>query len=164
MLLKNYFQLLSDISQLYPSQEAITFSTPIKNLSGETFILSYNHYTRIESVPIALPNTFQNCIIGSSNDPGDFDDYCLKSQIANFSISFITTIPSEIKEGYGKFIILIGGRVTVDCVVREIGLTKNLYVSSSSSLQECLMLRHVLNTPIELQAGDTLGIAISYET
>lgn len=163
MLLKNYFQLLSDISQLYPNPGPITFSTPIKNLSGETLTLQYNPYNRIDSVSIALPNTFENCIIGSSNDPGSFDDYCLKSQITDFSTSFITTIPSEIKEGYEKFMILIGGRVTVDCIVKEIGLTKRLY-DSSNNLQECLMLRHVLNTPIELQAGDTLGIAISYET
>lgn len=163
MLLKNYFQLLSDISQLYEAADGITFSTPIKNLSGETITISYDPYHQYASMPIAFPNTFQNCIIGSSNDPGSFDDYCLKSQITDFSTSFVTTVPSEIKEGYEKFIIPIGGRVTVDCTVREIGLTKKLR-DSSGNLQECLMVRHVLNTPIELHAGDNLGIAISYET
>lgn len=163
MLLKNYFQLLADISQLYQSKDSITFSTSIKNLSGTVLTLKYNPYNTISTIPITLPNTFQNCIIGSSNDPGSFDDYCLKSQITDFSTSFITTIPSEIKDGYEKFTILIFGKVTVDCIVKEIGLTKNLYTSSDET-QECLMLRHVLDTPIELHAGDSLGIAISYET
>ena len=162
MLLKNYFQLLADISQLYPSEGAITFSTPIKNLSGTTLTLTYNPYHYLDSIPIAFPNIFQNCIIGSSDDPGSFDDYCLKSQITGFSASFITTVPL-IKDGYEKFIILIFGKVTVDCIVKEVGLTKRLYTSSAST-EECLMLRHVLDTPIELHAGDSLGIAISYET
>lgn len=162
MLLKNYFQLLSDISKLYQSEGDITFSTPIKNLAGATLTLKYDPYHQTLSMPIAFPNTFQNCIIGSSDDPGSFDDYCLKSQITGFSASLITTVPI-IKDGYEKFIVLIYGKVTADCVVKEIGLTKNLYTSSNET-QECLMLRHVLDTPIELHAGDSLGIAISYET
>lgn len=162
MLLKNYFQLLSDISQLYPDSQAITFSTPIKNLVGTTLTLKYDPYTNIQSIPTTLPNTFSNCIIGSSDDPSNFDDYCLKSQITNFSASFITTIPSEIKDGHERFTILIFGKVTEACIVREIGLTKKLS-TLLDGIQECLMLRHVLDIPIELQAGDSLGIAISYE-
>lgn len=162
MLLKNYFQLLSDISQLYQSEGAIIFSTPIKNLAGTTLTLSYNPYHYTSSIPIALPNTFQNCIIGSSDDPVNFDDYCLKSQITNFSASLITTVPI-IKNGYEKFIVLIYGKVTEDCIVKEVGLTKNLE-TSSNGMQECLMLRHVLDTPIELHADDSLGLAISYES
>lgn len=162
MLLKNYFQLLSDISQLYQSEGAITFSTPIKNLAGTTLTLKYNPYTTTSSIPITLPNTFQNCIIGSSDDLGSFDDYCLKSQITGFSASLVKTVPLEIKDGHEKLIIFICGKVTESCVVKEIGLTKNLYTSSDAT-QECLMLRHVLDTPIELQAGDSLGVAISYE-
>lgn len=162
MLLKNYFQLLSDISQLYQSEQAITFSTPIKNLAGTTLTLKYNPYHDLQSIPITLPNVFQNCIIGDSNDPSSFDDYCLKSQITNFSVSLIETLSLEVKDGNEKFTILIYGKVTEDCTVREVGLTKNLR-TSSDEMQECLMLRHVLDTPIELQAGDSLGIAISYE-
>lgn len=162
MLLKNYFQLLSDISQLYQIDGPITIPTSIKNLSGEAITLQYNPYRELSSIPIALPNTFQNCIIGSSDDSGSFDDYCLKSQIADFSPSLIATAPLT-KDGYGKFTIFISGKVTADCVVREVGLTKNLYTLSGTT-QECLMLRHVLDTPIELLAGDSLGIAISYET
>lgn len=162
MLLKNYFQLLADISQLYQSEDSITFSTSIKNLSGTVLTLNYNPYHQLDSIPIAFPNIFQNCIIGSSDDQGSFDDYCLKSQITDFSASFITTVPL-IRDGYEEFTILIFGKVTADCVVREIGLTKRLYTSSNET-QECLMLRHVLDTPIELYAGDSLGIAISYET
>ena len=124
MLLKNYFQLLSDISQLYPDSQAITFSTPIKNLVGTTLTLKYDPYTNIQSIPTTLPNTFSNCIIGSSDAPSNFDDYCLKSQITNFSASLITTISSEIKDGHERFTILIFGKVTEACIVREIGLTK----------------------------------------
>lgn len=162
MLLKNYFQLLSDISQLYQYENEITFSTPIKNLAGTTLTLTYNPYRAVASIPIALPNTFQNCIIGSSDDPGSFDDYCLTSQIAGFSASLIQTVPLVIKDGYQEFMVFIHGKVTEACTVREVGLTKNLYTSSGSTSQ-CLMLRQVLNTPIELQAGDSLGIAISYQ-
>lgn len=162
MLLKNYFQLLSDISQLYQYEGSITFSSPIKNLAGTTLTLTYNPYHYLDSIPIAFPNTFQNCIIGSSDDPGSFDDYCLTSQITAFSASLVKTVPLEIKDGYQKFMVFIFGKVTEDCTVREVGLTKRLYTSSSST-EECLMLRHVLDTPIELQAGDSLGVAISYE-
>lgn len=162
MLLKNYFQLLSDISQLYQSEGAIIFSTPIKNLAGTALTLNYNPYHYTASIPITLPNTFQNCIIGSSDDPVNFDDYCLKSQITDFSASLVTTVPI-IKDGYEKFIVLIYGKVTADCIVREVGLTKRLYTSSDST-EECLMLRHVLDTPIELHADDSLGLAISYES
>ena len=163
MLLKNYFQLLSDISQLYSSEDAITLSSSVKNLAGTTLALKYNPYHDLSSIPICLPNTFQNCIIGSSDDPGSFDDYCLKSQITKFSASLVETVPSEIKDGYERFTIFVFGKVSEDCVVKEVGLTKNLR-TSSDEMQECLMLRHVLNTPIELHAGDSLGIAISYET
>ena len=150
MLLKNYFQLLSDISQLYQVDGAIDFSTSIKNLSGTALTLRYNPYRNLASIPIALPNTFQNCIIGSSDDPVSFDDYCLKSQIADFSVSLIQTIPSQIKDGYEKFTIVIFGKVATDCTVREIGLTKNLY-TTSGEIQECLMLRHVLNTQLNFK-------------
>lgn len=162
MLLKNYFQLLSDISQLYSSEGAITLSPSVKNLAGTPLALKYNPYHDISSIPICFPNTFQNCIIGNSDDPGSFDDYCLKSQITNFSASLVKTVPSEIKDGYERFTIFVFGKVTEDCVVKEVGLTKNLR-TSSDEMQECLMLRHILDTPIELQAGDSLGVAISYE-
>ncbi len=162
MLLRNYFQLLSTISQLYQSSDTITLSTSIKNLSGTALTLRYDPYHDAQTIPIALPNTFENCIIGSSDDPGDFDDYCLKSQITDFSASLITIVPSEIKDGHGRFTVFIFGKVTENCTVREIGLTKNL-CTSSDGMQQCLMLRHILDTPIELQAGNSLGIAISYE-
>lgn len=163
MLLKNYYQLLSDISQLYETKGVITLPTSIKNLSGQTFILRYSPYNDATSIPIAFPNTFENCIVGSSNDSGDFDDYCLKSQIADFSTSFVMTIPSEVKDGYERFTVIIQGKITADCVIREVGLTKQLR-AEPDGFQECLMLRHVLDTPVELQAGDNFNIAISYET
>lgn len=161
MRLQNFSNLSRTISIVSKHDDFTIHSEfPLYNLSGELttiYLNAYNSayaYTNYQTLNM---NTFS---IGSSNEAGDVTDYNLKDEITDVVKN---PMVCEVKTIDGVLVSnnYISGYVKNESTIKEIGLIKNiLYNNSTTTMQPVMMFRHILETPIHLEAGEFFALNV----
>ena len=174
MLLSNYIRLkehiLNCIFDSIGSGGIVgVLYAPVRSING-------NEYTRLSysSTSVVADNytLHQNLLprLGTGNTEVNADNYCLANDVTS-SFSNLTATYNEVvstdTDGIpnAKIVFAIAGvNSSADSItIKEIGLYKKItfYVSGNSK-QNILFMRHVLDTPITVAAGDSFTLSLQW--
>ena len=111
-------------------------------------------------------------LVGTGTTDPTVDDYALEVDVTS-SFSTTTTSVNFTVDEDGHFVVTMTWAGTntsgQDITITEIGARKPLYKNASSSVaagsvtttaSQCLMIRHILQTPVTVEAGSGTSITI----
>ena len=108
--------------------------------------------------------------MGTGNTEVDADDYCLANDVSS-SFSNLTASYNEVVSNdtdgipNAKIVFSIAGvNSSADSItIKEIGLCKNIiFYTAGNSQQNVLFVRHILDTPITVAAGDSFTLPLQW--
>lgn len=103
--------------------------------------------------------------VGSGDTAVQASDYALATNITS-SFSNVTATSSTSADGNKeKTIITISGANSSGSTktIKEVGITAAVYTSSAQNTATIMLLRHVLDDPIEVANGQTFTVTITWE-
>lgn len=185
MFLRNFLELLrfstvwTNTSNNYTAQ---CMPTTIKDISGNNlqylvgtnFNPAYFSYTQALNafVTAARPFLQWTALVGTGTTEPTADDYVLESDVTS-SFANVSTSVNYTTDEDGHFVATMTWAGTntsgQDITITEIGARKPLYKSSTATVgvsdvtttaSQCLMIRHILQTPVTVEAGSGTSITI----
>ena len=174
MLLSNYIRLKEHIlNKEYNSTGSGTFYellyTPVRSINGNEYTkLSYTNATVVGINYTLHKNLLPR--LGTGDTEVNAEDYCLANDVTS-SFSNLTATRSEVvstdTDGIpnAKIVFAIAGvNSSADSItIKEIGLYKVItFYASGNSNQNILFVRHVLDTPITVAAGDSFTLPLQW--
>lgn len=174
MLLSNYIRLKEHIlNNVFTSIGSGNFYellyTPIYGINGTSYTkLSHTSTTVVGANYTLHKNLLPR--VGTGNTEVDADDYRLANDVTS-SFSNLTASYNEVvstdTDGIpnAKIVFSIAGvNSSADSItIKEIGLCKNIvFFASGNSQQKVLFVRHILDTPITVAAGDSFTLPLQW--
>lgn len=172
MFTRNYRNLIK--SCICSGPQSITYNLPIVLPNGRTYYLNRRLYN---SFPERVTDAFSTSIsspgvsIGSGTTPATELDYRLETPITS-GVSGSLTVNRQVDNignPFVEFILTISNTGASDITVSEIGYTQAVACGSSveyttTNIDNVLLERTVLTTPITIPAGDFTAIRYKITT
>lgn len=192
MFLRNFWELWRTATLLNPaanvdSNNLVATQTSMKAIDGTALGYvgagGYSRYTTSGSyggtgrpVGESYWHPFGNwtAVVGTGTSNPDASDYALESDTTSSFTGVTSSVNISVSES-GRFVITLTWSGTntsgSDITISEIGAKKLIYYSASSTInctstvssKECLMIRHLLTTPITVSAGAGTNITVQIE-
>lgn len=170
MLLSNYIRLKEHILNVTSysigsGSSMYLIYTPVKDFNGNSCtIMSYSGTTALGMNYSLHKNLIPK--LGTGNTPVTAEDYCLSNNVTS-SFSNLTAVLSEVvsvdTDGIpnAKIVMSISGVNTSgsSVTIKEVGLSKNMDLLGA---HEILFVRHILDTPITVAAGDSFTLPLQW--
>ena len=192
MFLRNFWELWRTATQLNvaatsDSNNLVATQTSMKALDGTSLEYvgagGYSRYTTSGTyggtgrpVGVAYWHPFGDwtALVGTGTSNPDASDYSLETDCTSSFTGVSTSVNISVNEN-GRFIVTLTWSGTnmsgSDITISEIGAKKLIYYSASSTInctatvpsKGCLMIRHLLTTPITVAAGSGTTITVQIE-
>lgn len=185
MFLRNFLELLrfsamwvnsnnNNTTQCMPTTMKDMSGTDLQYLVGTNLNNSYFSYNQNLSafVTAARPFAQWTALVGTGTTNPTVDDYALEADITS-SFANVSTSTNFTIDGDGHFVVTMTWAGTntsgQDITITEIGARKPLYKNASATVaagsvtttaSQCLMIRHILQTPVTISAGNGGTITI----